>query len=123
MKLLRICAIVGAIALMAGEAYRTWGAHRPVAFWLDDMLAGALMIVAAMLLKRPTPARRALFTGAWGVSVGMLYGSFFGKVFAPQDVVSGNFAPDVLTALVGFAFFVAIAGFIASLRIRFEATP
>jgi hypothetical protein len=115
MKVLRIIAVAGALALMIGEAYRSWGAGRPVAFWMDDMLAGVLLIGAAVALRRETMARRALFSGAWGVSVGMLYGSFFGKVFAPQDTTPGNFGIGVLTVLVGVAFAIAIIGFIWSL--------
>jgi hypothetical protein len=112
---LRILAVVHALSLMIGEAYRTWGANRPAAFWLDDMLAGALLIAGAVAVGKPTPARRALFTGGWGVCVGMLYGSFFGKVFAPQRENAGNFDLGVLTALIGLALATAVFGFVASL--------
>ncbi len=115
MKALRIIAVLGALALMIGEAYRSWGVGRPVAFWMDDMLAGALLIGAAIAVGRETMARRALFTGAWGVAGGMLYGSFFGKVFAPQDATPGNFDVGVLTILVGIAFTIAVIGFVWSL--------
>ena len=115
MKLLRIISIIGALLLMAGEAYRSWGAGRPVAFWMDDMLAGALLIAAAILVGHPTRARRSFLSAAWGVSVGMLYGSFFGKVFDPANATPGNFSLGLLTALVGVAFAISIAGLIASI--------
>lgn len=115
MRALRVIAIVGALALMLGEAYRSWGMGRPVAFWMDDMLAGGLLIVSAMLVAVPTVARRTFFTGSWGIAVGMLYGSFFGKVFAPQDSDPGNFDLGLLTALIGSAFAVAVGGMIASI--------
>lgn len=115
MKLLRVIAILGALALMLGEAYRSWGMGRPVAFWMDDMLVGGLLIASAILVARPTVARRAFFTGAWGIGVGMLYGSFFGKLFAPQDADPGNFDLGPLTALIGFSFAVSVAGMIASI--------
>lgn len=117
MNWLRILAVVHALSLMIGEAYRTWGANRPAAFWLDDMLAGALLIAGAVAVGTPTPPRRALFTGGWGVCVGMLYGSFFGKVFAPQSENAGNFDLGVLTALIGLALATAVFGFFASLMI------
>ena len=115
MRTLRLIAVVGALALMLGEAYRSWGMGRPVAFWMDDMLAGGLLIASAILVAIPTVARRAFFTGSWGIAVGMLYGSFFGKVFAPQDANPGNFDLGVLTALIGLSFVVAVCAFVASI--------
>ena len=115
MKALRIIAVTGALALMLGEVYRSWGADRPIAFWMDDMLCGALLIAGAIAVGRPTIGSRALFTGGWGVAVGMLYGSFFGKVFAPEDADPGNFDLGLLTALLGIAFVVAISCFVASI--------
>jgi hypothetical protein len=46
------------------------------------------------------------------VNAGMLYGSFFGKVFEPARSNAGNFDLGVLTALIGLAFATAIVGFI-----------
>lgn len=115
MKTFRIVSIILALMLMVGEAFRSWGVGRPVAFWLDDMLAGSLMIFAALRLARQTVRTRALFSGAWGVAVGMLYGSFFGKVFDPAAANPGNFSLGLLTALIGVAFFVSLIGFVISI--------
>ena len=115
MKTLRILAIVGALLLMGGEAYRSWGVGRPVAFWMDDMLAGAMMIAAAIAVRRPTRATRSFFSASWGVAVGMLYGSFFGKLFDPAGANPGNFSLGILTALIGLAFAISIAGLVASI--------
>ena len=115
MKALRWAGIVGAVAVMSGEAYRSWGVGRPVAFWMDDMLAGAMMIAAAIAVGRPSVATRSFFASAWGVAVGMLYGSFFGKLFAPGSSDPGNFRMGTLTALVGAAFVAAITGLVASI--------
>ena len=120
MKALRVLAILGALLLMGGEAWRSWGVGRPIAFWMDDMLAGAMMIAAAIAVRRPTRATRSFFAAAWGVAVGMLYGSFFGKLFDPASSDPGNFSLDVLTGLVGFAFVAAIAGLVASILLPDE---
>lgn len=117
MKSLRILAIVGALLLMGGEAYRSWGAGRPVAFWMDDMLAGAMMIAAAIAVRRPTRVTRSFFSASWGIAVGMLYGSFFGKLFDPASANPGNFSLGILTALIGSAFAVSIAGLVASIAL------
>lgn len=115
MKTLRILAIVGALLLMGGEAYRSWGVGRPIAFWMDDMLAGAMMIAAAIAVGRPTRVTRSFFSASWGVAVGMLYGSFFGKLFDPASTNPGNFSLGILTALIGLAFAIAIASLVASI--------
>ena len=115
MRALRIVSIIGALLLMLGEAYRTWGAGRPVAFWIDDMLAGAMMLAAAIMVAHPSPVRRRFLSAAWGVAAGMLYVSFFGKVFDPANTNPGNFSLGLLTALVGAAFLISIGGLIASI--------
>ena len=88
--------------------------------WIDDQFMGALLIIGAWLVGRPTPARRALFTGAWGVSAGALYLSFFGKLLQPGGDYSSNIPGGMLTLLLGIAFAVSVAGFIASLALPFK---
>jgi hypothetical protein len=51
MRLLRVVAVILALPLMGGEAYRSWGAGRHVAFWMDDMLMGSLLIGSAVLAE------------------------------------------------------------------------
>jgi hypothetical protein len=120
-KTLRIIAVVGALLLISGEAYRSWGAGRPIAYWMDDVLAGALLIWAASKVGSGTRAAHAFFTGSWGIAAGMLYGSFFGKLYEPARSDPGNFDLGFLTILVGVAFAVAVAGFIASLILAVRA--
>ena len=118
MRTLRIIGAIGAILIMTGEAYRSWGVGRPVYAWMDDMLAGSLMLVAAYRVGRPTVTNRALFSASWGIAVGMLYGSFFGKLFEPAQAHPGNFNLAALTIALGAAFALAIGGLIASVFIR-----
>ncbi|NNC73866.1 MAG: hypothetical protein HKN78_13455 [Sphingomonadaceae bacterium] len=120
MAWLRIIAALLALSLMIGEAWRSWGAGRPVMFWMDDMLMGAMLLAGAWLMGRPSRARHAFFAAAWGVNAGMLYGSFFGKVFAPETTNAGNFDLGLLTVLVGLAFATAVAGMIASIILARE---
>ena len=119
MKLLHLRVMAAALgaSLIIGEAFRSWGMGRTPTAWLDDMLIGGLLIVAAIMAGRPGWRRRALFTGAWGANAGMLFGSFFGKVFDPVHSNAGNFALGTLTALLGLAFAVAVGGFVLSLII------
>ena len=59
MRVLRLIGMLGALALMVGEIYRSWGVGRPLAFVLDDMIVGIMMLTAAVLVARPTVARVA----------------------------------------------------------------
>lgn len=115
MRFLRIWAIVLALSLIIGEAYRSWGAGRPVMFWMDDMIMGAMLIAAAILVRTDTLRRRAFFAAAWGVNAGMLYPSFFGKLLAPEEANPGNFDLGLLTLLVGLAFVSALIGMVLTI--------
>jgi hypothetical protein len=114
---LRIVAVLLALSLMIGELWRSFGAGRPLVFVIDDPLMGALLLAGAWAVREDTLRRRALFAGAWGVNVGMLYGSFFGKLVAPEQTDAGNWDLGVLTLLVGVAFAVACAGLAASIAL------
>ena len=110
MKALRVLAIALSLSLMIGETWRSWGAGRPVMFVLDDMLIGGFLIAAAIAVGEESLRNRAALAAAWGTAGGMLYTSFFGKVFAPQTVQAGNWDLGILTILVGAAFIVSLAG-------------
>jgi hypothetical protein len=109
-KALRIVAVIGALALMFGELWRSWGAGRHPLFILDDQLAGGFMLAAAWGMRRDTRRNRAAFSAAWGVATGMLYGSFFSKLIDPSMAQAGNWNVGVLTALLGAAFAIALTG-------------
>lgn len=115
MKYLRIWAVVLALSLMIGELWRSWGAGRELAFILDDQIMGAMLIASAVLMRQDTFRRRAFFASAWGVNAGMLYGSFFGKVFNPEKATPGNWDLGVLTFLIGIAFAVSLIGLTLSI--------
>lgn len=114
---LRYTAMLLGGMLIIGEAYRSWGSGRTPSSWLGEMLVGMVLICAAIAANRSGWQRRALFTGAWGVCAGMLYGNFFGKAFEPASSQPGNFSLGTLTALVGVEFAVSVLGFVASLMV------
>lgn len=74
-----------------------------------------MLIAGAWLMARPTPFAPCLFRSGWGVNARMLYGSFFGGVFAPETSNPGNFDMGLLTTLIGLAFVTVIAGMISSI--------
>lgn len=121
MKALRILAIILALALMIGELWRSWGVGRPIAFVLDDQLAGGFLLIAAVAVGRETMRSRTAFSAAWGIVAGGLYGSFFNKIFAPEHVQAGNWSIGVLTSLLGVAFCVSLVGLAMSIAIPARA--
>ena len=108
-----------AIFLMVCEVWRSWGDGRHIMFILDDFFAGLFMLYAAARFTQDTPARRAMFASAWGVAVGMLYGSFFGKLLAEGPINSGNWGADILTGAIGVAFVLSIFGLILAIKMPY----
>ncbi|MDO9336981.1 MAG: hypothetical protein Q7T61_11320 [Caulobacter sp.] len=122
MLLLRILAAIQALSLILGETYRSWGAGRHIVFVVDDYWMGALLLLGAWMMRRDSFRNRALFAAGWGVCAGMLYGSFFGKLVEPSSSNPGNFDMGLLTGLLGLAFFVALAGMIATITLPQKTT-
>ncbi|MEP2180242.1 MAG: hypothetical protein ABJI04_09925, partial [Marinomonas sp.] len=73
-------------------------------------------LVGAILMAKPTSFRSHLFVAGWASCTGMIYVSFFGKVFDPASVNSGNMDLGFLTLLIGMAFVTSCIGLIWSLR-------
>ena len=117
MKILRIVAVALALTLMFGELYRSWGAGRPIYAWLDDQIMGAALIAGSWLMAKPTAQRHAFFAAAWAFNAGMLYPSFFNKLFDPQSSNPGNFDIGFLTLAIGVLFVVSIVGTIVCLSL------
>jgi hypothetical protein len=112
----RIVAIVLGSALMTGEAVRSWGQGRNLLLVVDDFLLGTALVVAGVLMARPTFARHCGLCAAFAASVGGLYPSFFGKLVDLSAPASSNIEVRLLTALIGAAFVIALAGLVATLR-------
>ncbi len=113
--LLRFLAYSLSLSLMIGETIRSWGVGRPIMFVLDDFFMGGLLLFGAVLMRSPNRLRWGVFVAGWAACAGMLYGSFFGKVFDPAGANSGNFDLGLLTGLIGLAFVTALVGLAGSL--------
>ena len=120
---LRVIAVILALSLMIGESIRSYGQSRPLVFVIDDFLIGGFLIGAAWAFAGDTLRRRAAFAAAWATTAGMLYGSFFGKVF--PDVGADfhtNIRADILTILIGVAFATSVIGMIATIALPAKPT-
>lgn len=123
MPALRVCAALLAASLMLGECWRSWGAGRPAVYVLDDQLMGGFLLASAWAVRSETGRNRNAFSAAWGVLAGMLYGSFFGKVFNPGSVNAGNWDLGILTWLVGVAFVLSVLGLWFSVTLPSRQLP
>jgi hypothetical protein len=115
MLLWRVWAILLGSFLMIGETFRSWGAGRHWLFVFDDFFIGVPLVVTAILVAKPTVARRCAFSASFAASAGMLYGSFFGKLVDPANIHAGNMSAALLTCLVGGAFFSSLIGLAGSI--------
>lgn len=118
-RLLRVLALLLGSLLAVGETIRSWGQGRPLAFVVDDYLIGGGVILAALCFRAESLRRRAAFAAAWAANAGMLYGSFFGKLFAePSAEFRSNIPDGLLTGLIGLAFATSLFGMIATIALR-----
>lgn len=95
---------------MIGELIRSWGVGRPIMFILDDFFWGGLLLAGAIVMAQPTRVRWGIFVAGWASCAGMMYGSFFGKVFDPASANSGNLDLGFLTTIIGIGFVVSLIG-------------
>lgn len=85
------------------------------AFYVDDYIAGGLLLFAAWSVSRGRPNGRAWLVAAWGVLSGGLYGSFFGQLEHVGPDVSGH-SNAFVAAVKGVLYAISIAGLVLSVR-------
>ena len=117
----RIWAALLGSSLMIGETIRSWGQGRNLLFVLDDFCVGVPLVVTAILMATPTPARWCAFCASYAATAGMLYGSFFDKLVDLSNPASSNIEIHFLTGLIGLAFVSSLVGLIASVRLSSRA--
>ena len=109
-------AYVVGILLPGLEALRRGTNFDNPEWYVDDFIAGGLLLLAASSVSRGRAYGPHLLTGSWGVLCGGLYGSFFGQLQSPlPDDISGLPNP-VVVAIKGVFWAVAMAGFVQSVR-------
>jgi peptidoglycan/LPS O-acetylase OafA/YrhL len=87
-----------------------------LAGYLDDFIAGALLLFAARAARKGSPSGPALLAAAWGVVSGGAYYSFFGQLenAAPRDV--SGLPNGVVVLIKGLLFAIALASLALSVR-------
>lgn len=103
------------VALPLLETLRRRTDFSTLAFYVDDYIAGGLLLWAAWSVSRGRPNGRAWLVAAWGVLSGGLYGSFFGQLAHVGPDVSGH-SNAFVAAVKGVLYAVSIAGLVLSVR-------
>jgi hypothetical protein len=81
----RRLALGAGLLLPALETWRRWGQFGQISKWpaiFDDFLAGGFLVLSALACRRSVRNGRVFLASAWGVALGMMYGSFFNQLVA-----------------------------------------
>jgi len=109
-----VAAYVMGVALPLLEVLRRRTNFDTISGYVDDFIAGGLLLYAARAVSRGKPRGQVLLVAAWAVLCGGLYGSFFSQLGVARDV-SG--LPNALVvAIKGLLYAVALVGLVLSVR-------
>ena len=116
MRFEHVAAYVMGVGLPLLEALRRRTDFSTIAGYVDDFIAGALLLYAARAVSKRAPNGPVLLVAAWAVLCGGLYSSFFGQLErgAPLDV-SGQATWTVLV-IKGVLYAISLAALVASIR-------
>ena len=111
-KLNSILGIVFGLSLIIDETIRRFNDWGHWSRWMDDYAFGMILIVSAALTLKNKRFGPKLLIGAWGLCVGLLYGSFFSKVVSQQNILQSNIEYNLLVNLIGIVFGISLIGFV-----------
>lgn len=80
LRISRIIALLVGVALPCIELWRRWRMLLDWPFWMDDVIAGALLLYAWYAGRRGVRESRPYLMAAWGYVLGIAYMSFFGQL-------------------------------------------
>jgi hypothetical protein len=104
------------IALPLLEVARRRSNFHPIASYVDDFIAGGLLMWAAIATQKDLPYGRPMLCAAWGIVCGGLYSSFFGQIGrGPSPDISG-LANQYIVLAKGVLFTFALIGVVLSVR-------
>jgi hypothetical protein len=98
------------------DVWRRFGRWHEWPIILDDVLAGVLLLIALLKLRRGAPDGRLFLVAGWGYGTGMMYMSFVGQLMErSRPDVSGlptTFVLGVKAAMLA----ICVLGLVGSLR-------
>ncbi len=111
-----VAAYVMGVALPVLEVLRRRTNFETISGYVDDFIAGGLLLYAARAVSRQKSSGPVLLVAAWAVLCGGLYGSFFHQLesSASQDV--SGLANVTVVLIKGVLYAVALVGLVRSVR-------
>ena len=117
----RLALVVGVFTPLA-ETIRRWrqlGEPSMWPVWFDDLLLGGFLLYAAWRVGRDPRSGRPYLAGAWGVTAGMAYGSFFGQLMRLNEPDPAGIGTVWVVSIKGIGLLLAITALVLTVR----ATP
>jgi hypothetical protein len=114
----RLALVFGLVTPLA-ETIRRWhqlGQPSVWPMWFDDLLLGSFLLYASWLTKREPRAGRPYLAGAWGVTVGMAYASFFGQLQHLSEPDPAPIGAGWVVGIKGVGLLLAIGGLAVTLK-------
>jgi uncharacterized membrane protein YdcZ (DUF606 family) len=84
--------------------------------YVDDFIAGGLLLWAARAVSRQKPNGPVLLVAAWAVLCGGLYGSFFYQLESAATHDVSGIANTTVVAIKGVLYAIALTGLFFSIR-------
>jgi len=84
--------------------------------YVDDFIAGGLLLYAARAVSRGRPNGPVLLVAAWAVLCGGLYGSFFYQLQSAATLDVSGLETGTVVAVKGVLYAIALAGLVRSVR-------
>jgi hypothetical protein len=111
------------IALPALEVMRRRTNFETISGYVDDFIAGGLLLYAAQAVSRGRPGGPVLLVAAWAVLSGGLYGSFFYQLEsdATQDV--SGLANATVVLVKGVLYAISLVALVLSVRSASAGRP
>jgi hypothetical protein len=111
----RRLALVAGVFVPALETWRRWDDFSHWPSILDDYVAGAFLLLAAIWHRRGHPKGLRLLAAAWGVASGMMYLSFVGQLTDLSSPDPSGFPSLCVAAVKGVFLLLCALGLIGAL--------
>lgn len=91
--------------------------------YIDDFIAGALLLYAARSATQGRPGGPVLLVVAWAVLCGGLYGSFFGQLSSAATHDVGGLPNGTVVVIKGVLYAIALVGLVFASRSAIARQP
>lgn len=102
MQFSRTAALIVGVCLPVIETWRRWGTGSHIAAWLDDFIAGVLLLYAWRMGRAELALARPYLMAAWAYTFGIAYMSFFGDYLGPARMDPSGFSREIVLGFKAF---------------------